>query len=49
MGGDNKIMEQIYILYIYKVLRIFLLIMILSYYLGTLWYIITKHTTDSNS
>ena len=43
---NNKIMDQIYIMYIFRVFRLVLFILILSYFLGTFWYIITKHTTD---
>ena len=43
---NNKIMEQIYIMYIFRVFRLVLFILILSYFLGTFWYIITYHTTS---
>lgn len=43
---NNKIMDQIYIMYIFRVFRLVLFILILSYFLGTFWYIVTKHTTD---
>lgn len=43
---NNKIMDQIYIMYIFRVFRLVLFILILSYFLGTFWYMITKHTTD---
>lgn len=43
---NNKIMDQIYIMYIFRVFRLVLFILILSYFLGTFWYIITKHTTN---
>ena len=33
-------------MYIFRVFRLVLFILILSYFLGTFWYIITKHTTD---
>lgn len=42
-------MDQIYIMYIFRVFRLVLFILILSYFLGTFWYIITKHTTDLNA
>ena len=32
-------------MYIIKVVRLILLILVLSYFLGTIWYIITKVTT----
>lgn len=40
-------MQQIYIMYIFKVVRLVLFICILSYFIGTTQYIITKHTTDN--
>ena len=40
-------MQQIVIMYILKVLRLILFILILSYFLGTIWYIITKVTTNN--
>ena len=43
---NNKIMDQIYFMYIFRVFRLVLFILILSYFLGTFWYIITKHTTN---
>jgi len=46
---NNKIMDQIYLMYIFRVFRLVLFILILSYFLGTFWYIITKHTTDLNA
>lgn len=42
----NKIMQQIYIMYIFKVVRLVLFTSILSYFLGTFWFILTKHATD---
>jgi len=36
-------------MYIFRVFRLVLFILILSYFLGTFWYIITKHTTDLNA
>ena len=43
---NNRIIDQIYIMYIFKVFRILVFVVFLSYYLGTFWYLITKHTTD---
>ena len=43
---NNKIMDQIYLMYIFRVFRLVLFILILSYFIGTIWFIITKHTTD---
>ena len=40
-------MTQIFILKGFQVIRIIAFILILAYFLGTLWYILTKHTTDS--
>ena len=46
---NNQIMIQIIIMYIFRVFRLIIFILILSYFLGTIWYIITKHTTDDAS
>ena len=43
---NNRIIDQIYIMYIFKVFRILVFVVFLSYYLGTFWYLITKHSTD---
>ena len=43
---NNKIMQQIYIMYIFRVVRLVLFILIISYFIGTIWFIITKQTTD---
>jgi len=45
---NNRIMEQIYIMYVFRVFRLVLFILSLSYFLGIIWYIITKHTTHSD-
>mmetsp|Transcript_1511 Transcript_1511/g.1006 ORF Transcript_1511/g.1006 Transcript_1511/m.1006 type:complete len:221 (+) Transcript_1511:675-1337(+) len=39
---NNKIMLQIKIMYIFRVLRLILTILILSYFVGTIWFIITR-------
>ncbi len=44
---NNKIMLQIKIMYIFRVLRLIVTILILSYFLGTLWFIFSKRTTFS--
>ena len=44
---NNKIMQQIYIIKAFQVLRLIILILILSYFLGTFWFIMTMHSTDS--
>ena len=36
-------------MYIFRVFRLVLFILILSYFIGTIWFIITKHTTDLNA
>ena len=46
---NNKIMDQIYIMYIFRVFRLVLFILILSYFFGIFWYIITKHTTNHDA
>ena len=45
----NKIMQQIYIMYIFKVVQLVIFIVVLSYFLGTFVYLVTKHTTDLNA
>lgn len=42
----NKIMQQIYIMYIFKVVRLVLFTSILSYFIGTFWFLLVKHNTD---
>lgn len=42
---NNKIMLQIKIIYTFRVLRLVITILILSYFLGTLWLIFTRETT----
>lgn len=42
---NNKIMLQIKIMYAFRVLRLIVTILILSYFLGTLWFIFSKRTT----
>ena len=42
----TKIMLQIFIVKGFQVFRLLLFILILSYFMGTLWFIMTKHTTD---
>ena len=44
---NNKIMQQIYIIKAFQVLRLIILILILSYFLGTFWFIMTMHSTDN--
>ena len=45
---NNKIMQQIYIMYIFRVLRLVVFILFLSYILGALWYIATDLFTDED-
>ena len=40
-------MQQIYIMYIFRVFRLVVFILVLSYFVGTIWFIITKHSTTS--
>ena len=45
---NNKIMLQIKIMYAFRVLRLIVTILILSYFLGTLWFIFSKRTTETD-
>jgi len=45
---NNKIMLQIYIMYIFRVLRLVVFILFLSYFLGAMWYIATDLFTDQD-
>ena len=40
-------MQQIFLIKGFQVLRLVIFILILSYFLGTTWFIISKHTTDN--
>ena len=42
---NNKIMNQILFMYIFRVVRLIIFILILSYFLGTIWFILTKFTS----
>ena len=44
---NNKIMTQIFLIKGFQVFRLLLFILILSYFLGTIWFILTKNLTDS--
>ena len=44
---NNKIMLQIKIMYMFRVFRLVVTILSLSYFLGTLWYIFSKRITNS--
>lgn len=41
-------MQQIYIMYIFRVLRLVVFILFLSYFLGALWYIATDLITNQD-
>ncbi len=43
---NNKIMTQIFLIKGFQVFRLLLFILILSYFLGTIWFILTKNMTD---
>lgn len=43
---NNMILLQIKIMYIFRVLRLIIIILILSYFLGTLWLLISKLLTE---
>ena len=49
MTDNNKIMHQIYLRKGFQVFRIVCIILFLSYFLGTFWFIITKHATFDDS
>lgn len=42
-------MHQIIFMYIFRVIRLIVFILILSYFLGTIWYIVTKITTNDET
>ena len=44
---NNKIMTQIFIIKFFQVFRLIVIILVLSYLLGTIWFIITMHSTTS--
>ena len=44
---NNKIMTQIFLIKGFQVFRLIVFILILSYFLGTLWFVMTKHSTHS--
>ena len=44
---NNKIMTQIFLIKGFQVFRLLLFILILSYFLGTIWFILTKNMTDN--
>lgn len=46
MTDNTMIMLQIFIIKGFQVFRLLLFILILSYFLGCLWFIMTKHTTN---
>ena len=48
-GNDSaKIMQQIFLIKFFQVFRLIIFILILSYFLGALWYIMSLHTTTSD-
>ena len=49
LNDNNKIMQQIILIKGFQVLRIICVILFLSYYLGTIWFVMTKHTTTSET
>merc|ERR1711871_1096120 len=42
----NKIMEQIKIVYFFRVIKLVISCLILSYFLGTPWFVFTKRMTN---
>ena len=46
LHDNNKIMTQIYVMYMFRILKLVIFILALSYILGSLWFLITKHTTN---
>ena len=45
---NNKILTQLFIIKGFQVGRLVMLALLLSYYLGTIWFIVTKHTTEND-
>ena len=45
---NNKIMSQIFLIKGFQVLQLIVFILILSYYLGALWFVISKHSTSND-
>ena len=43
---NNKIMTQIMVMYAFQVFRLIVFILSLSYFVGAIWFICTKHFTD---
>ena len=42
---NNKIMVQIFLIKVFQVMQLIVFILILSYFLGAFWFVMTKHTT----
>ena len=49
MMDNNKIMHQIFLIKGFQVIRLMVFVLIISYFLGTMWFIITKHATQDES
>ena len=45
LNDSNKIMHQIFLIKGFQLVRIVAVIYFLSYFLGTLWFVMTKHTS----
>ena len=43
---NNKIYHQIILIKLFQVLQLIVFIFMLAYFMGTLWYVMTKHSTD---
>ena len=44
-SDNNKIVQQIFLIKFFQVFRLIIIILVLSYLLGTLWFILTLHST----
>lgn len=48
LNDSNKIMHQIFLIKGFQLVRIVAVIYFLSYFLGTLWFVMTKHTSNKD-
>ena len=46
---NNKIMNQIMLIKFFQVFRLILFILLLSYFLGTIWFIVSMHTSRDST
>lgn len=45
---NNKIMQQIMLNYAFRIVRLIIIILTISYFIGTLWYIFTRRDSKVN-